>query len=159
MKKLTLITCAAAAGLLGLVGAAIAADNNADGPRPHRFRHALMQKLAALGVTDAQKEQIRGVMRESRPAMKPLVKQWVLERRALRKAIHTTPVNEAAIRAQSTRVAQLQADLSVKRAYIAERIQAILTPEQFAKLKQMAAKFDTKVDEWMSRADQKAGGG
>ncbi len=158
MKNLTLLTCASAAGLIGLVAAATAADNGSDTPRPHRFRHALMQRLTAVGVTDAQKEQIRGIAREFRPAMKPLRQQLVQERRALRKAIHSTPVNEAAIRAQSARVAQIEADVAVKRAYISERVQSILTPEQIAKLKEMAAKFDAKVDEQMNRADKKADG-
>lgn len=161
MKKITLFACLAAAGLVGFLGAATpdANNNKTDGGGRRGFRrHAIMQKLAAVGVTDAQKEQIRGIMREFRPTVKPIKQQLVLERRALRKAIHTTPVNEAAIRAQSARVAQIQADLAVKRAFIAERVQAVLTPDQVAKLKEMAAKFDSKVDQWMQRADQKSGG-
>jgi Spy/CpxP family protein refolding chaperone len=159
MKKFVLIGCSAAVALAGAIGVARGVENNGNdnAGRPHRFRRAMRQQLAAIGVTDAQKEQIRAIRREMRPTVAPLVKQLVQERRALRNTIQTTPVNEAAIRAQSARVAQLQADLAVKRAYISERVRSVLTPEQAAKLKELAAQRDAKIDERMNRRQN--GGG
>jgi protein CpxP len=154
MKKLVLISCSAAVALMTAVGIANAVDSNTnDGGRPHRFgqRMRMMHALKEVGVTDAQKEQIRGMMREQRPQLQPLRKQMVQERRALRNVVQTSPVNESAIRTQAARVAQVQADIAVKRAYIADRIRAILTPEQQAKLKDLQAQRDARIDERLNR--------
>jgi protein CpxP len=111
----------------------------------------MMHALKEVGVTDAQKEQIRGIMREQRPQLQPLRKQMVQERRALRDVVQTSPLNESAIRTQAARVAQVQADLAVQRAQVASRVRAVLTPEQQAKLKEMQAQRDTKIDERLNR--------
>jgi Spy/CpxP family protein refolding chaperone len=154
MKKLVLISCSAAVALLAAVGIANAVDSNAnDGGRPHRFGHRMrmMHALKEVGVTDAQKQQIRGILREQRPQLQPLRKQLVQERRALRDAIQTSPVNESAIRTQSARLAQVQTDLAVQRARIAERVRAVLTPDQVSKLKELQAKRDARIDERLNR--------
>lgn len=76
----------------------------------------------------------------------------------LRKAIHTASVNEPVIRAQAARVAQIEADLDAKRAYVSERIRTILTPEQIEKLKQIAGTVDGRVDAMLERIDEKIAG-
>jgi Spy/CpxP family protein refolding chaperone len=152
-----MLSCAGAVALTGLVGITWALGAN-DPAAPHAFRHALLGKLVGLGVSQAQKQQIHAVLRESRPTIKPLVRQYVQERRALRKMIHTAPVNEAAIRAQAARVAQIVADLDVKRAHISERIRAVLTPEQVEKLKQIAGTVDAHVDAMLERINEKIAG-
>ncbi|PZR75382.1 MAG: hypothetical protein DLM73_05575 [Chthoniobacterales bacterium] len=154
MNKLKIFSCAGAVALTGLVGIGWAFGAT-DSIRPHPFRHFLFGKIAELGVSDSQRQQIRAVLRESRPTLQPLVAQHVRERRALRKTIHTVPVNEAAIRAQAARVAQVEADLNVRRAFISERIRAVLTPEQVEKLKQLAAGFDARVDDILARINDK----
>jgi Spy/CpxP family protein refolding chaperone len=155
MNKLKVFSCVGALALSGLVGIAWAAN----GPiAPLRFRHALLGKIAELGVTDAQKQQIHAILRETRPALQPLVKQYVQERRALRKTIHTAPVSEAAIRAQAARVAQIEADLDVKRAYVSDRIRAVLTPQQIEKLKELAGSVDEHVDAVLERINERIAG-
>ena len=152
-----ILSCAGAAALTGFVGIAWAVGAN-DPTVPHPFRHALLGKLVELGVSQAQKQQIHAVLRESRPTIKPLVTQYVQERRALRETIHTAPVNEAAIRAQAARVAQIEADLDLNRAYISERIRAVLTPEQVEKLKQIAGTVDAHVDALLERINEQIAG-
>lgn len=154
MKKLVLISCTAALALMTAV-AVNAVDNTSDTWQKHRFgpRMRMIRAFKEVGVNDAQKEQIRGIMREQRPQLRPLVKQIVQERRALRNAIQTSPVNEPAIRTQAARLAQVQADLAVKRAYIADRIRAILTPEQQTKLKELQTQRDARIDERLNRND------
>ena len=155
MKKLVLISCSAAVALMTAVGIARAVDTNTsdNGGRRHRFGHrmGMMRALKEVGVTDTQKEQIRGIMRQQRPQMQPLRKQMVQERRALRNATQTSPVNESAIRTQAARVAQVHADLAVQRAHMADRVRAVLTPEQQAKLKEIQAQRDAKMDERLNR--------
>ena len=157
MNRMKILSFAGAVALTGFVGIAWAVGAN-DPAAPHAFRHALLGKLVELGVSQAQKQQIHAVLRESRPTIKPLVMQYVQERRALRKTIHTAPVNEAAIRAQAARVVQIEADLDVKRAYISERICAVLTPEQVERLKQIAGAVDAYVDAMLERINEKIAG-
>ena len=152
-----ILSCAGAIALTGFVGIAWAIGAN-DSSAPYAFRHALLGKLVELGVSQTQKQQIHAVLRESRPTIKPLVTQYVQERRALRKAIHSVPVNEAAIRAQAARVAQIEADLDVKRAHVSERIRGVLTPEQVEKLKQLAENVDANVDAILERIDERIAG-
>jgi Spy/CpxP family protein refolding chaperone len=149
-----ILSCAVAVALTGFIGIAWAVGAN-DPAAAYAFRRALLGKLVELGVSQAQKQQIHAVLRESHPTIKPLVAQYVQERRALRKTIHTAPVNEAAIRAQAARVAQIEADLDVKRAYVSERIRAVLTPEQVEKLKQIAGTVDAHVDSILERINEK----
>jgi protein CpxP len=154
MKTTKLLTSAATLFAVASIAVAAAPDSNRRGGHGP-FRHRLMAKLAEVGVTDAQKEQIHAILREFHPSMQPLVKQYVQERRALRNTIHATPVNEPAIRAQAARVAQLQADLAVKRAYVSEKLRTVLTPEQLEKFKELEAKFDAKADKMGERVSRK----
>jgi protein CpxP len=157
MNKLKILLCAGAVALTGIVGIAWASGAN-DPAGPHPFRQLLLGKIGGLGVSDSQKQQIHAVLREFRPALQPLVAQYVQERRALRKAIHTAPVNEQAIRAQAARVAQIEADLDVKRAYLSERIRAVLTPQQIEKLKDLAGAADAQIDAMLDRINERIAG-
>jgi hypothetical protein len=64
----------------------------------------------------------------------------------LRAAIHARPVNEPATRIQASRLAEVEADLAVKRAHLAERIGQIFTRGQTTKLKEIASEVDSRVD-------------
>ncbi|MEI6083290.1 MAG: Spy/CpxP family protein refolding chaperone, partial [Verrucomicrobiota bacterium] len=96
--------------------------------RPDRAFFA--EKLAALDVTDTQKQQVRTILRQHQPTAGPLLKQLVAERRQLRTTIRAGTVDEPAIRAQAAKVASLEADLAVERAHIVHAIKPVLTPEQ-----------------------------
>lgn len=108
---------------------------------------------AALGLTDAQKDQIKGILHDASPALKPLVEATVQEHRALRDVIHASPVDEAAIRAQAAKLAKVQADLDVQRAQIYQKIQKVLTPEQIQQIDRVRAAMEKKVDDRLSRWD------
>jgi periplasmic protein CpxP/Spy len=158
MNKLKILSCAGAVALAGFAGIAWAAGANDQDQSHPFFRHFLLGKVAGLGVNDSQKHQIHAILREARPALQPLLTQYVQERRILRKTIHTAPVNEPAIRAQAARVAQVEADLAVKRAQVSERVRAALTPEQVEKLKQLAQTMDANVDAMLERINEKIAG-
>ncbi len=157
MNKLKILSCSGAVALTGFIGIAWAVGAS-DPTSPRPFRHFLLGKIAELGVSDSQKQQIHGILREARPPLQPLVAQCVQERRTLRKAIHTAPVNEQVIRAQAASVAKIEADLDVKRAHVSERIEAVLTPEQVEKLKQFAEKADANVDLPLERINGRIAG-
>jgi protein CpxP len=123
------------------------ADTNETGLANGRFG----RRLAKLGVTDAQKAQLKTILRNYQPTVGPLVKEVVTERRALRDTIRAQTVDETAIRAQAAKVASLEADLAVQRAHVVHDIRAVLTPEQLQKLKDMQIDADARFDGLLQR--------
>jgi protein CpxP len=71
--------------------------------------------------------------------------------------VQAETVDEAAIRAQATKVAAVEADLAVQRAHGAQEIRKVLTPEQIQKFKAIQEKRDSKLDSFRSRPDRKNG--
>jgi protein CpxP len=115
----------------------------------------MLERLAELGLTDEQKAQAKEILRQHQPTIQPLVKQSVAERRALREVIRAEPVNETAIRAQSAKVAAIEADLAVARAHVVKDLRAVLTDEQIDKLKDMQAEFYERVDRIMEHVSRR----
>jgi Spy/CpxP family protein refolding chaperone len=110
----------------------------------------LTEKLATLGVTDAQKAEVKAILRKHQPTAGPLLKQFVAERRALRDLVHAGTVDEKAIRKQAAKVTTVGADLAVERAHVAHEIRAVLTPEQTEKLQSMRDDVDERIDIFLS---------
>lgn len=99
-----------------------------------------------LGLSAKQQQDMQELFSKSRARNEPLLKQMATERRALRALIHADSINEAAIRAQSGKVAAAMADLAVQRAQTVQQIRALLTPEQIQKFKTIQAKHDNRND-------------
>ena len=86
--------------------------------------------FAALGLTDAQKAQIKDILAKYRPTLRPLVSQFRAQRQELRRLTYATPVDDAAIRAQAANVSSIGADLAVQRAHMIQDVRSLLTPQQ-----------------------------
>jgi Spy/CpxP family protein refolding chaperone len=123
------------------------ADTNEVTSTKERF----MERLAQVGVTGAQKAQVKAILRSYQPTAGPLIQQVVTERRALREQIRAQTIDEAAIRAQAAKVASVEANLAVERAHIAHDIRAVLTTEQIQKLKDMQIDADARFDGFLQR--------
>ena len=95
----------------------------------------LKKMMAAVGLSDEQKEEVKNIINQNRTRLEPVIKQLVTERRALRDLIQSESFDEGAIRNQAAGVAKLQADLAVERALAYQAILTVLTPEQIQKLK------------------------
>jgi protein CpxP len=108
-----------------------------------------------LGLSSQQKQDVKEIFAKSRPQAEPLMKQIKTERRALRELVQADAIDEAAIRAQSAKVAAVEADLAVQRAHVAQQIRAILTPEQVQKFKAIQAKRDSRMDEMPNRGSRR----
>jgi Spy/CpxP family protein refolding chaperone len=102
-----------------------------------------------LNLSSKQKQDIKDVYTKSRAGIEPLMKQLRTERRALRTLTHADTVDEAAIRAQSNKIATIMADLAVQHTQTTSKVRALLTPEQVQKLKTIQAKRDSLMDETM----------
>ena len=143
-----IVTSAFAAALLW---GGMAQTNAAISSEEHPLAAFLLSKLAALGVTDQQQDQVQTILRKHQPQLQPMIQQAVTEHRALRDLIRSGMVDEGAIRAQAAKAAAVDAELAVARAHIAAEVRQALTTEQIAKLKEMQAGVDARVDGVLER--------
>ena len=116
MKKITAI---AAAALLGITGAAVAADSAANMQQPKQTREfkrgELPRDLQALNLSAAQKTRIQAIMQEGRPAQTELSEAQRNQMRAQAQAHRA---------AEQSLMANKTFDEAVARRLIAEREQA-----------------------------------
>ena len=143
--RTTLKHLAAAAALITAVSIApvgASAFTDDDGPPPAGPHFKRM--ATELGLSAQQKQGIRAIYEKNRAQYHPLLKQLAAERHALRALIQADAVDEAAIRAQSARVAAIQADLAVLRAHMGQEVRKLLTPEQAQKLRAFQEKMDER---------------
>ena len=118
----------------------------------HHRGHRLFARLAKkLALTDAQKTQAKAVFKSNRALAKPTFVGLMTEKHLLRGLIQSGSADEAAIRAESAKVASLEADLAVQRANGAKQFLALLTPDQQTKLKAMQAKRELKFQNFLSQ--------
>jgi len=120
-----------------------------DGAQP-AGRH--FKKMATeLGLSAQQQQDVKAVFAKNRPLAEPLMKQLKAEHRALRTVVQTDAVDDAAIRAQSAKLAAVEADLAVQRAHVGQQIRAILTPEQLQTFKGLQVDRDKGMDDRRGR--------
>jgi len=106
----------------------------------HNFKK-LARKLA---LTDAQKGQAKAIFAGNKEVMRPIVTNLHAERKNLHALMHADTIDEAAIRAETAKIAGIQADLNVDRAKARAKFYAILTPAQQAMLKKLHDKRHEK---------------
>ena len=99
----------------------------------HEFRKISKQ----LGLSDSQKAQAQAIFDGNRDVAKQIHTNLRAERKNLQALIHADSVDEAAIRAETTKMAAILADLNVNRAKTGAQFRAILTPPQREILKNM----------------------
>lgn len=90
-------------------------------------------------LTDAQREQVRGIMESHRDEFKQVAEKMGAAREAMRALTDADTVDESAIRAKSVDVAAAEADAAILNAKVRAEVFGILTPEQVAKAKEMKA--------------------
>jgi Spy/CpxP family protein refolding chaperone len=115
-----------AAGVLALSGL-LATNLFANGHAPGR----------RLGLSDDQKEQIRGILKSHSTELDAQRLAARSGRRALREAMATQPADESRIRREALALGEVRADGAVLRARIRSEIWPILTAEQQDKARQL----------------------
>ena len=145
LAKTVVVFCIAA--LTACAGIAQADDGGWSGEQCGNHQHHNFKKLAKkLGLTDAQKAQAKAIFQGNRDVVKPIITSLRAERKNLQALIHADTIDEAAIRAETAKIAGIQADLNVNRAKVGAQFRAILTPAQLATLKTMRQKRGHKAD-------------
>ena len=148
--------------LVASFGAGVYAQTD-DGPRRRGlFGHGGPGRggfpgLARLGLTDAQREQVRDVMQRYQDEMREAGTRLRQAHEAQRAAIETTPVNEGLIRSTSQTLATAQTDMALLRARIYSDVWSLLTPEQQEKAKQLKAERQTRSKQRLDRRQQRQG--
>lgn len=127
--------------------ASIAQADTGGGSGEHcgkHHQHNFKKFAKKLGLTDAQKAQAKAIFQANKPVVKPIFASLRSERKNLEALIHADAIDEAAIRAETARIAGIQADLNVNRAKVSAQFRAILTPDQLATLKTLHQKHQTQ---------------
>jgi len=158
LRPLVLFACMAAATAFGSQLAAADTGAGHDGSRAncgeqHQGFHkgGFLKRLAKqLGLSEQQKTGAKAILKNSRADNKPLVTALMTERHQMRSLMLSGTADEAAIRAQSAKIAAIQADLAVKRAQEVKQLLALLTPEQTTKLRAILDKHEQKLRKRMS---------
>jgi|ERR1039457_2189732 protein CpxP len=139
MTRIVVMFCIAA--LTAFASIAQADSGGWGGEHGGNHQHHNFKKIAKkLGLTDVQKAQAKTIFQANKDVVKPIITNLRTEQKTLRVLLHTDPIDEAAIRAETAKISGIQADLNVNRAKVGAQFRAILTPSQLAILKTLHQK-------------------
>ncbi|OGT99356.1 MAG: hypothetical protein A2X80_04150 [Geobacteraceae bacterium GWB2_52_12] len=110
-------------------------------------RHNLKKMEKRLGLTDTQKTQAKAIFQDNKEVVKPLYTSLRENKKTLRSLMHAETIDEAAIRAETIKIAGTQAELNVNKAKTSAQFRAILTPSQVEKFKTFERKGHKKNTE------------
>jgi Spy/CpxP family protein refolding chaperone len=133
------------------------AQSTTDTPAPshvhaHQFHGGMMGFFPrSLNLTDAQHEQIKGIMQKERPTMKPLFQQSHQIELQLRQFSEGT-FDEAKVRTLATQKAQVESELTVQRTRIHNELFQVLTTDQQTKMKEIEANREARMQQHMQNA-------
>lgn len=96
-----------------------------------------MMHMRALGLSEAQQDQIFKIHHDSVPAMREQMKQVQKARAQLRQLAMADNFDEARVRQAADAQAKALSAMAVMRAQTANRVRQVLTPEQRQKMDQM----------------------
>ncbi len=156
---------AAAIIALGLGAAVFASPQNTNpGPGPFMGRmgpgmgpmgmgpFGRMRMLAdKLGLSDAQKQQIRTILQSHRDEWKGLADRARQAHQKLNAAVTADQIDDTAIRQAATDLGSVEADMAVSRAHVRAEVFQVLTPDQQAQAKQLQADMQQKMQQRMQR--------
>ena len=103
--------------------------------------------FSSLNLTDAQKEQVKAILKEEQPRLEPLVDQMIRAGRALFQAVTAPTLNERAVRTAADAAGKVAGDLAaVEKACAGSRLRGVLTPEQQSKLDDAIRRAGERVE-------------
>jgi Spy/CpxP family protein refolding chaperone len=100
----------------------------------HREGGGPMMQLRGLDLTEAQRDQVFQIFHEQAPAFHEQMKQLRAAQSAMRAASETDRFDASRAQAAADAQGKAVSQLAMLRAQTAQRVRAILTPEQRAKL-------------------------
>jgi periplasmic protein CpxP/Spy len=147
------------AALAVVLGAAISKAQTADAtPPPPMHGHEFGMGGPMIGfpfkeldLTDAQHTQIKAVMQKEHSTMKPLMQQFHQLEQQLKQYSEGT-YDEAKVQALVSQQSQTLVQLAVQETRIHNEIYQLLTPDQQAKMKEIEANREARVQQHMQNA-------
>jgi len=156
MRKLVVVVSVMA---LLMCGAAMVA--NAQGPEagphggwggPGPGGHGMGMALHELNLTDAQRAQVKAIMKANHAPMKAVMQQQAQNRAALLAATANGAYDAAKIQALANQQAQLHAAMIVNHEAIQHQIYTqVLSSEQQAKAEQLRTQEITRINEHLQK--------
>jgi protein CpxP len=152
MAKIVVMLCITA--LTAVAGIARADEGGCGGEHVGKHQQHDFKRIAKkLGLTDAQKAQAKTIFQANKDVVKPILTNLRTGQKNLQALIHADVIDEAAIRAETTRLSGILADINVNRAKVNAQFRAILTPAQVAILKTLHKKDHKKPEVTTSPAE------
>jgi Spy/CpxP family protein refolding chaperone len=105
--------------------------------------------LRALELTDAQREQIRGIAKTHEAEFREIGDRLRTAHESVNALVTADTVDEAAIRARSGELSVVEADAAVMRARVHQEVFSVLTAEQQAKAKELRAQMQERSKQRM----------
>jgi protein CpxP len=109
---------------------------------------------AHLNLTDAQKDQLKGILDSHRGEWKGLGDRAMEARQTLHTAVTADAVDEGLIRARAAELATIESDLAVARARMHADVFRILTPEQQAQAREAQSRMQQRQSQRGGRHSQ-----
>lgn len=145
-----LIIAASLAATLGVVGVAkLYAVPPGGGQRGAR----LVQLRDDLGVSADQKKQLRDLVVAHRADIAAALRPIVEDRRALKDATLSDPIDEAAVRAAADKLGKDIGEAALLAGKLHKDVATILTPEQLKTLGDFGEDVAGKVDSFLDRLE------
>ena len=110
------------------------------------YEHHFKKLVEKLGLTDAQQAQAKAIFEANKAIVKPLKESLHAEKKILHTLMHADKFDEAALRAQSAKLAAIYTDLVVNKAKVCSQFRAILTPAKAATLKALHEEHKKKCE-------------
>jgi Spy/CpxP family protein refolding chaperone len=146
LKKIAVAAIAATA-LAGAV--AVAQTHRAPGAIRQAFAARHLARMAdRLGLTDAQREQAKAILEQSRQAAEPIRAQLQQNRDAIADAIKSGK-SDAELQALSTSAGTLVGQLATIHTQSLAKAYKLLTPEQKEKAAALREEFHSRLEGWM----------
>ncbi|HZP17150.1 MAG TPA: Spy/CpxP family protein refolding chaperone [Terriglobales bacterium] len=166
MKSLRSSLIVMAAGLALFAGLASAQGQGGEpGPMHHGMHHHFMGGPGAMGLgmflhqlnlTDSQKAQVKQIFQSERANLKPLMQQQFQSHQQMIQLVTSGAFDQAKATAIATQEAQTRVQLEVEHAKIAAQIYQLLDSDQKAKVADMIAKHQQRMQEHMKQQEGQA---
>ena len=151
-SKLTTITA-----VLTLFAGMAFAQGGASAPMHHRhggFMGGMELPLHQLNLTDDQKAQIKQLFQAERPAMKPLMQQEHAAHTQMIQLITSGTFEQAKVAAAAAQESQVHMQMEIEHAKIASQIYQLLSSDQKAKVADIIAQHQQRMQERMQNKEQ-----
>ena len=137
------------AALILAVAAAIAQGMHGHGGRHGDFNHMLGFFTRQLDLSSDQQAQVKAIWEKEKPTLQPLKLQMKQNRANMRALQSSGPFDEAKTRALATQQAQTMVEMEVQHQRIKSEMMQVLTADQKAKLAEIDAKHESRMQEHM----------